>query len=102
MREFFEETGLKLVNPKLQGISYWKDSAEGIIFIYTADEFEGELITNSSEGNLEWIKLDELLSIKQFEQNEKFTPFLFKNKLFEGKFLLDNDCRVVKYEIKEM
>ena len=102
IREFFEETGLKLVNPKLQGISYWKDSAEGIIFIYTADEFEGELITNSSEGNLEWIKLDELLSIKQFEQNEKFTPFLFKNKLFEGKFLLDNDCRVVKYEIKEM
>ena len=102
IREFFEETGLKLVNPKLQGISYWKDSAEGIIFIYTADEFKGELITNSSEGNLEWIKLDELLSIKQFEQNEKFTPFLFKNKLFEGKFLLDNDCRVVKYEIKEM
>ena len=102
IREFFEETGLKLVNPKLQGISYWKDSDEGIIFIYTADEFEGELITNSSEGNLEWIKLNELLSIKQFEQNEKFTPFLFKNKLFEGKFLLDNDCRVVKYEIKEM
>ena len=34
-REFYEETGLTLINPRLQGISYWKDSAEGIIFIYT-------------------------------------------------------------------
>lgn len=30
-REFYEETGLHLINPRLQGMSYWKDSAEGII-----------------------------------------------------------------------
>ena len=51
---------------------------------------EGELVTNSSEGSLEWIKMDDLLSVKQFEQNENFTPFLFKDELFEGKFLLDD------------
>lgn len=34
--------------------------------------------------------MDDLLSVKQFEQNEKFTPFLFKDELFEGKFLLDD------------
>ena len=101
-REFYEETGLTLVNPRLQGISYWQDSAEGIIFIYTADKFEGELVINSSEGSLEWIKIDDLLSIKQFEQNEKFTPFLFKDELFEGKFLLDDKCRVLKYKIRKM
>lgn len=102
IREFYEETGLTLVNPKLQGISYWHDSAEGIIFIYTAEEFEGELTTNSSEGVLEWIKIDDLLSIKQFDQNEKFTPYLFKDELFEGKFLLDDKCKVLKYEIRKM
>lgn len=102
IREFYEETGLALVNPKLQGISYWHDSAEGIIFIYTAEEFEGELTTNSSEGVLEWIKIDDLLSIKQFDQNEKFTPYLFKDELFEGKFLLDDKCKVLKYEIRKM
>ncbi len=42
-REFYEETGLTLINPKLQGISYWQDTAEGIIFIYTAEEYEGKL-----------------------------------------------------------
>lgn len=101
-REFYEETGLTLLNPRLQGISYWKDSAEGIIFIYIAEEYEGELNITSSEGKLEWIKIDDLLLIKQFEQNEKFTPYLFKDELFEGKFLLDDKCKVLKYEIRNM
>ena len=101
IREFKEETGLTLINPKLQGLSYWHDSYEGIIFVYTAEDFEGELHT-SSEGELEWIKIDDLLSIKQFEQNEKFTPYLFKDELFEGKFLLDDKCKVLKYEIRNI
>lgn len=102
IREFYEETGLTLINPKLQGISYWKDSYEGIIFIYTAEECEGSLNNSSSEGKLEWIKIEDLLKIKQFEQNEKFTPYLFKEELFEGKFLLDDECKVIDYEIRKM
>jgi len=102
IREFYEETGLTLINPKLQGISYWKDSMEGIIFIYTADEFTGKLKTSSVEGTLEWIEIAALSKINQFDQNEKFTPYLFKDKLFEGKFLLDDKCSVIKYEIREM
>lgn len=50
-REFYEETGLTLVRPKLQGISYWKDSSEGIIFIFTATDFIGDLTKKSLEGN---------------------------------------------------
>lgn len=102
IREFYEETGLTLINLKLQGISYWRDSIEGIIFVYIAEEYEGKLTTSSSEGELEWIKVDDLTSINQFDQNEKFTPFLFKEELFEGKFLLDDKCKVVKYEIRKM
>ncbi len=101
-REFKEETGLRLINPKLQGISYWHDSSEGIIFVYTASEYEGELDFNSSEGHLEWIKVDDLPKIKQFEQNEKFTPYLFKDELFEGKFHLDANCKVLDYKIRTM
>ena len=100
IREFKEETGLTLVNPKLQGMSYWKDSSQGIIFIYTAEEYEGELVLKTEEGSLEWVKLEELLNVKQFEQNEKFTPYLFKDEIFEGKFLLDEKCNVIQYEIR--
>lgn len=102
MREFTEETGLTLINPRLQGISYWQDSAEGIIFIYTAEKYQGKLNEICSEGELEWIKIDDLLSIKQFAQNEKFTPYLFKEERFEGKFLLNDSCEVLTYEIREM
>ena len=102
MREFKEETGLTLINPKLQGISYWQDSYEGIIFIYTAEEFEGDLCNNSSEGTLEWINVDDLGKIDQFEQNKKFTSYLFKEELFEGKFLLDDNCNVINYEIRNI
>ena len=102
IREYKEETGLTLLNPRLQGISYWQDSYEGIIFVYVANEFEGELTLNSSEGNLEWIDICDLVKIKQFEQNELFTPYLFKDELFEGKFRLDDKCSVLNYEIRKM
>ena len=101
-REFYEETGLTLINPKLQGISYWHDSIEGIIFVFTATDYKGELNRDSIEGELEWINEEELSSINQFDQNEKFTPYLFKDELFEGKFLLDDKCKVLKYEIRNI
>jgi len=101
-REFKEETGLTLINPKLQGISYWHDASEGIIYIYTASEYEGELDFSSPEGHIEWININDLLKIKQFEQNEKFTPYLFKDELFEGKFQLDSNCKVIDYKIRTM
>lgn len=101
IREFYEETGLVLLNPTLQGISYWNDGVEGIIFVYVADEYEGDLKI-SSEGILDWIKVDDLLMINQFDQNSKFTNYLFKDELFEGKFLLDKKCKVIKYEIRKM
>lgn len=102
IREYYEETGLTLLSPKLQGISYWKDSKEGIIFIYTANDFEGDLVVNSAEGELEWISHEDLLQIRQFDQNEKFTPYLFKDELFEGKFLIDDKCKVLDYKIRKM
>ena len=91
---------MKLINPKLQGISYWKDKTEGIIFVYIAEEFEGNLIDTSEEGNIEWIEEEAFSNLKQFSQNEKFTPYLFKRETFEGKFLLDEKYNVLEYEIR--
>lgn len=102
MREFYEETGLTLINPRLQGMSYWKDESEGIIFVYVAEDFKGNLTTGSEEGILEWIRLKDLSTIPQFDQNQKFTPYLFKDELFEGKFLLDSKYKVVKHEIRKI
>ena len=102
IREFYEETGLTLINPRLQGISYWKDKKEGIIFIYTAEDYIGNLINYSNEGELNWIKTEDLEKIEQFDQNKIFTPYLFKSELFEGKFILDDSHKVLKYKISKI
>ena len=102
LREYYEETGLKLINPRLQGMSYWRDKAEGIIFIFVAEEFEGDLKELSEEGCMEWIEVEDLSKLKQFSQNEKFTTYLFKKELFEGKFLLDEKCNVIEYKIRNI
>ena len=48
------------------------------------------------------IKYNFVQNIPQFDQNEKFTPYLFKKELFEGKFLLDDKCKVLEYKIRNM
>lgn len=101
IREFKEETGLELKNPKLKGISYWKDSTEGIIFIYVAENFDGDL-QESEEGRLEWVDIKELNNIKQFDMNTKFTRYVFEDGIFEGKFILDDSAKVLDYKIRKM
>ena len=101
IREFKEETGLDLKNPKLKGISYWKDSTEGVIFIYVAEDFEGNL-QESEEGKLEWIDIKELENIKQFDMNTKFTKYVLEEGMFEGKFILDNSAKVLEYKIRRI
>lgn len=83
-------------------MSYWKDKDEGIIFVYTAEDFKGDLTTVSEEGILEWIKLEDLTKIPQFDQNKIFAPYLFKKEIFESKSLLDSKARVLKNSIKYM
>ena len=101
IREFKEETGLELKDPKLKGISFWKDSTEGIIFIYTAEKVDGDL-QESEEGRLEWIDISELDNIKQFDMNSKFTKYILEDGMFEGKFILDENAKVLDYKIRKI
>lgn len=59
-------------------------------------------LKDSIEGKLEWINIEDLSQINQFNQNEKFTPYLFKDEMFEGKFKLDDKCKVLKYKIRKI
>ena len=61
----------------------------------------GKLINDSNEGELDWIKIEDLEKIEQFDQNKIFTPYLFKSELFEGKFILDDSHKVLKYKISK-
>lgn len=61
IREFEEETGLRLLDPVLKGIEEFKtdDEERYLVFLYAATRYEGT-IRDSSEGKVFWIKREEL------------------------------------------
>src|SRR5688572_24168894 len=57
LREFQEESGLTLLDPRLRGVLTFPLFAKGqdwVVFVYTATRSEGALI-DSAEGTLEWV-----------------------------------------------
>lgn len=62
IREVFEETGLKIIKPVMRGIYDWikEDGNRYFVFLYSADEFTGEL-QSSEEGEVKWIKKKDFL-----------------------------------------
>ena len=102
IREFKEETGLTLINPKLKGIAHWLDTTEGLNFVYICNEYKGELTENSIEGKVEWIPIKEIDGLEQFQMNKIFNKYVFEDGLFEGDFLLDENKDVINYSIKKI
>ena len=85
LREVKEETGLTLTSYQLRGVmTFVSDIWETeYMFIYTADEFEGEL-AECSEGDLQWIKKTEVMNLKLWEGDK-----IFLKKLIDGDGFLD-------------
>ena len=76
IREAYEETGLKLKNPRLRGlISFVIDEMDEYTFLYTCDEFEGELL-ECQEGELHWVEKAQLHTLPLWEGDMEFLPLL--------------------------
>lgn len=81
IREVFEETGIKIKNPKLCGIKQWQTERNGvmaryIVLLYKTNEFEGE-VKSSNEGEAYWVKRFEL------ENMPLANTFEYMLKIFE-------------------
>lgn len=80
IREVMEETGLELTSYRFRGIvtfiSDIYDDEE--MYLYTADGYLGEL-TECNEGELSWIKKNEVSGLKLWEGDRKFLELLLDN-----------------------
>ncbi|WP_017186239.1 8-oxo-dGTP diphosphatase [Alkalibacillus haloalkaliphilus] len=96
IREVYEETGLTVKSPVLCGVKQFKpkDADRYIVFFYKTDQYEGEL-TSSDEGEVFWIKKDELRdyelasdfeSMVEVFDSEQLSEF-FYNENFEMELL---------------
>lgn len=77
LREVKEETGLTLTQYRFRGIlTFMADGWESeYIHLYTASAFEGSL-TECREGELAWIKKDEIESLPLWEGDKIFLRLL--------------------------
>ena len=61
------------------------------VFVFTVNEFHGELLESSPEGKLEWIDDDKLTSLNLWESDHIFLPWIEARKFFSATFEYDGD-----------
>lgn len=97
LREVKEETGLTITNWHFRGIlTFCSNQCDPeYIFLYTADEYSGE-ISSCNEGTLEWVAKDDVYDLNLWEGDkimfrlldERKTPFSLK-LVYDGDTLTD-------------
>jgi 8-oxo-dGTP diphosphatase len=100
IREVFEESGLRIQSPRLKGFITFPGFAndeDWYAFVFTADQFEGELIENE-EGFLEWIDDDKIMDLTLWEGDRFFIPWLDQPGFFSAKFVY-KDGKLEEHEV---
>lgn len=92
-REVYEETGLKLNSVKLCGIKDWFDKTKEeryLVFLFTSNDYEGDLLDETDEGKVYWVKESKL---KEKTLSADFDKVLevFNNESINEMIYYDNE-----------
>lgn len=81
IREVKEETGLDVLSYRFRGtLLFINDDYEEIMYLYTCDDFKGELI-ECDEGDLSFVKFDKMMTLPMWEGDKAFLPYLINDSL---------------------
>lgn len=91
-REVYEETGLTIQFPKLCGVKQFEttDGARYLVFLYKTKHFSGE-IRSSDEGEVYWIKREELLDYPLANDFEAMVDVIEDENLSEFYYFKDEE-----------
>lgn len=98
LREVQEETGLTLTNYRFRGIVTFSLSGHETEYmcLYTADRWEGELIADCREGDLQWIRKEDVQKLTLWEGDKIFfklleeeVPFFSLKLVYDGNRLIN-------------
>ena len=95
VREVREETGLILKEFRYRAlITFTSDLYETeYMHLFTADIFEGAIIDNCEEGELEWIESDKIMELPMWEGDRMFIPLIKDDDtgFFSMKLIYESD-----------
>lgn len=95
IREIKEETGLTIYNPKLIGVRDWiEQDSRTVSLLFTTSKFEGELIPESDEGRVYWVKRNDLDKLEYAYGFKDQLPLFLENKWNEIFSYIDNEGKV--------
>ena len=96
-REILEETGAKAVGLRYRGIITFVSDLYGTEYmhLFSADGYEGEINYECDEGNLEWVKKDDVPSLPIWEGDKIFLELLkSESRFFSLKLCYKGDTLV--------
>lgn len=94
IREFHEETGLTLVDPRMRGVltfPAFDGEDDWYVFVFTSGSYSGVLRESCPEGTLEWIDDSMIFEIPLWEGDHVFMKWLDSGSFFSGKFIYGRD-----------
>lgn len=102
IREVKEETGLQLEEYELRGfVTYVSNQCQTeYMYVFYSNKFSGQL-QECNEGELAWIKKEDVLSLPTWEGDHFFIENILNNEpFFSMKFVYEGD-KLIDYIIKE-
>ena len=107
IREFKEETGLTLINPRLRVIATFynqgrilggKENPEDwCVEVYEAREFKGELIEEHPEAKPNWISDSNLANVRMYQGDRRILELISQEGVFEVVTQYDKE-ELVRFE----
>lgn len=106
IREFREETGIRLKNPNIKGIFTFimKDGdkvlSEWMMFTFYATEADGVNWDESDEGKLAWHPIDETNELPMAEGDHHILEHMIHgNSIIYGTFTYTPDFKLIQYRL---
>lgn len=100
IREMREETGLTISEPELRAIVTVFDAAwpiHWLLMVFRADIHSGTLIPDSDEGEVRWIRLNDLDAYERPHADRTYWPHIIatESRVWRGKFTYDTPHTLV-------
>lgn len=94
VREIFEETALLVENPRMRGIltfPAFEGQEDWYVYVFTAEEYTGILKKSCHEGDLFWVKDENLMDLSLWGGDRVFMKWLDSNEFFSAKLIYSSD-----------